>query len=49
MVDLDFKAYFDTIPHDQLMARVEEWISDGKLLALLRKYLKAGVMDGLKG
>ena len=49
VVDLDFKAYFDTIPHDQLMARVEELISDGKLLALLRKYLKAGVMDGLKG
>jgi RNA-directed DNA polymerase len=49
VVDLDFKAYFDTIPHDKLMARVEELISDGRLLELLWKYLKAGVMDGLKG
>ena len=49
VVDVDFKAYFDTIPHDKLMERVEELISDGRLLGLLWKYLKAGVMDGLKG
>jgi RNA-directed DNA polymerase len=49
VVDLDFKSYFDTIPHDKLMERVGELISDGGLLALLEKYLKAGVMDGLKG
>jgi RNA-directed DNA polymerase len=49
VVDVDFKAYFDTIPHDKLMGRVKELISDGKLLALFESYLKAGVMDGLKG
>ena len=49
VVDVDFKAYFDTIPHDPLMARVKEWISDGRLLALIKSYLQAGVMDGLKG
>jgi RNA-directed DNA polymerase len=49
VVDVDFRAYFDTIPHDKLMARVRELISDGRLLGLLWKYLKAGVMDGLKG
>lgn len=49
VVDVDFKAYFDTIPHDKLMERVKELISDGRLLALLEKYLKAGVMDGAKG
>jgi RNA-directed DNA polymerase len=49
VVDLDFKSYFDTISHEKLMARVEDLISDGRLLALLRQYLKAGVMDGLKG
>lgn len=31
------------------MERVKEQISDGKLLALIESYLKAGVMDGLKG
>jgi len=49
VVDVDFKNYFDTIPHDKLMERVKELISDGRLLGLLEKYLKAGVMDGLKG
>jgi len=49
IVDVDFKSYFDTIPHDQLMARMKERISDGRLLALVESYLKAGVLDGLKG
>ena len=49
VVDVDFKAYFDTIPHDKLMARVEELISDGRILELLWKYLKAGVIEELKG
>lgn len=49
VVDADLKSYFDTIPHDKLMERVKERISDGKLLGLLGKYLKAGVMDGMKG
>ena len=48
-MDVDFKGYFDSIPHDKLMERVRELISDGKLLALLEKYLKAGVFDTLKG
>lgn len=49
VVDVDLKSYFDTIPHEKLMERVKELISDGRLLALLEKYLTAGVMDGLKG
>ncbi len=49
VVDVDFKSYFDTIPHDKLMDRVREWISDGRLLALIERYLKAGVMDGIRG
>ena len=49
VVDVDFKAYFDTIPHDKLMERVKELISDGRLLALIESYLKAGVLEELKG
>ena len=49
VVDVDLKSYFDTIPHEKLMQRVAEQISDGRLLELLQQYLKAGVMDGLKG
>ena len=49
VIDVDLKSYFDSIPHDKLMERVSELISDGKLLRLIERYLKAGVMDGLKG
>jgi len=49
VVDVDLKSYFDTIPHEGLMQRVAEHISDGRMLELLQQYLKAGVMDGMKG
>lgn len=49
VVDADLKSYFDTIPHGAMLARVKERVSDGRLLALLEQYLKAGVMDSLKG
>ena len=29
VVDADLQSYFDTIPHERLMARVEEKVSDG--------------------
>ncbi len=47
VVDADLKSYFDTIPHGRLMARVEERIADGRVLALIQSYLKQGVMEGL--
>ena len=36
------------IPHDKLMARVEERISDGRILDLIRAYLAQDVMKGLE-
>ena len=48
VVDADLKSYFDTIPKNPLMQRLEEQIADGRLLALLRLYLDAEVMDGLQ-
>ena len=49
VVDADLKSYFDTIPHERLMEKVEERIVDGKVLGLLRQFLKAGVMEELVG
>jgi RNA-directed DNA polymerase len=49
VVDADLKSYFDTIPHDRLMARIREKISDGRVLELIEMFLKQGVMDGTKG
>src|SRR6266849_5486548 len=48
-VDADLKSYFDTIPHERLMALVKQRIVDGSVLALLEQSLKAGVLEELKG
>jgi RNA-directed DNA polymerase len=47
VVDADLKSYFDTIPHDRLLALVAKKVSDGKVLNLLEAFLHQGVMDGL--
>jgi RNA-directed DNA polymerase len=48
VVDADLKSYFDTIPWDRLMSRVEMRVSDGTLLSLLRQYLEQGVVEGAR-
>ena len=48
-VDLDFKSYFDTIPHERLLGLVKQRVVDGSVLALLAQSLKAGVLEELKG
>ena len=48
VVDADLKSYFDTIPHEQLMSCVEEHVADGRVLGLIRAYLKAGILDDMK-
>ena len=48
VVDADLKSYFDTIPHDRLMARVAEKISDGRVLALIQSFLRQDIMKGLE-
>ena len=47
IVDADLKSYFDTIPKDRLMRRLEERLADGRVLALLRSYLDQEVMEEL--
>ena len=45
-VDLDLAKFFDNVRHDILMARVARRVSDKRLLALIGRYLRAGVMVG---
>jgi RNA-directed DNA polymerase len=48
VVDADLAAYFDSIPHDRLMARIEERVSDGRVLDLIRGWLEADIQKGLE-
>ena len=48
IVDADLKSYFDTIPHDRLLAMVAKKVSDGRVLNLIESFLKQGVLDGLR-
>lgn len=45
-VDLDLAKFFDHVQHDVLMARVARKIGDQRLLALIGRYLRAGVLVG---
>jgi RNA-directed DNA polymerase len=45
VVDADLKGYFDSIPHDRLMALVAGSISDGRVLSLVELFLKQDIMD----
>ena len=48
VVDADLKSYFDTIPHEKLMKLIEGRIADGRVLGLIRAFLEAKIMEGLK-
>jgi RNA-directed DNA polymerase len=48
VVDADLESYFDTIPHERLMQQVEERISDGRILGLLRGWLAQDILQGLQ-
>jgi RNA-directed DNA polymerase len=43
-VDANLMSYFDTIPHDQLMAQIGESISDGRVLDVLRGWLQQDIL-----
>jgi RNA-directed DNA polymerase len=49
VVDADLKSYFDTIPHDRLLALVKTRVADGRVLALVESFLRAGVLEEAKG
>jgi RNA-directed DNA polymerase len=48
VVDADLKGYFDSIPHDRLMAAVAGSISDGRVLALIEGFLRQDIMKDME-
>ena len=45
VVDIDLEKFFDNVCHDKLISLIMKTVHDGELVSLIRKYLKAGVMD----
>lgn len=48
VVDIDIEKCYDTIPHEPLIDRVARRISDGRVLDLIRRFLKSGVMEEME-
>ncbi|MDF0729116.1 group II intron reverse transcriptase/maturase, partial [Cytobacillus sp. S13-E01] len=48
VIDIDLEKFFDKVNHDRLMGALAKRIEDKRLLKLIRKYLKSGIMiDGI--
>lgn len=43
-VDMDLSKFFDRVQHDVLMARVSRRVNDKRLLRLIGRFLRAGIM-----
>jgi len=45
VLDLDVRSFFDKVDHDWMLRFAEHRIGDERILRLIRKWLKAGVME----
>lgn len=45
VVDADIKGFFDNLDHEWLMRMLEQRIDDQRFLHLIRKWLKAGILE----
>ena len=45
LIDIDIEQFFDKVNHDKLIQILREQVNDSDVLNLIRKYLRAGVMD----
>ena len=45
VVDIDLEKFFDKVQHDVLMNKLKQKIKDARVLKLIRRFLKAGIMN----
>jgi RNA-directed DNA polymerase len=48
VVDADLRSYFDTIAHARLLERVEEKVSDGRVLELVEAFLQQDIVKEME-
>ncbi len=45
VVDIDLEKFFDKVNHDILMARLGRWVGDKRMLRIIGRFLRAGLMQ----
>jgi RNA-directed DNA polymerase len=45
VIDADIRSFFDTVSQEWLIRFVEHRIGDNRIIRLIRKWLKAGVLE----
>lgn len=45
VAEIDLSKYFDTINHELLLNLLRQEVKDPKVISLIKKYLKSGVME----
>lgn len=45
VVDIDLEKFFDKVNHDILMARLGRWVGDKRMLKIIGRFLRAGLME----
>ena len=45
MLDADIRAFFDTLNHEWLIRFLEHRVADRRVVRLIQKWLKAGVLE----
>jgi RNA-directed DNA polymerase len=45
VLDADIKGFFDNLPHKVILESVREQVADGKVLDLLERFLRCGVLE----
>jgi len=48
VIDADLKSYFETIPHDGLMAEIRRHVADSRVLDLIEGFLKQQILEDLR-
>jgi RNA-directed DNA polymerase len=46
VADIDLEKFFDRVHHDLLMNRLSKRIADQRVLKVIRRFLRSGIMDG---